>query len=67
MVILYNNIPAKEVGVEFLQTKAYQDTPSWCQLRDLLAKAIGQPLCMRVAPSPYSLASICTTTGCDWS
>ena len=28
MVVLYNNMPAIEVGVEFLQTKAYQKTLS---------------------------------------
>ena len=33
----------------------------------LLAKAMGQLLWMRVAPSPYSLVSVCTMKGFDLS
>ena len=33
----------------------------------LLVKVIGQPLCMRTGPNPYSLVSVCTMTGLDLS
>ena len=65
MVILYDDMPAVQVCVELLEAEEHHQYlhQVFMSVRVLLAKVIGQPLCMRAVPKPYSLASICTMPG----
>ena len=74
MVILYYDMPAIDLGVELLEAEAHWQTffLNVCILslnvsKGLLANAMGLPLCIRTAPSLYSLASVSNMTGLDLS
>ena len=74
VVVLYDDMPAIEVGMEFLQTKAYQQTISLsvCMAslnvsKHFTGESYEATLWIRVALNQYSLEYICTMTGIDLS